>query len=187
MLLVLRRTHVGVFLCGMVDGDINRALHLCALNTQLIWLQHQLVTSGSKLLACMLSCHLSLSCSRGGKWWKKCLRQYSNLNRIKMWQMSSKQGSDIMKLLARLFLLMQVFYLPFKFLTETANCATVVGLYFKIAPLLINSLSLFPAGYWPICVGCLEKVLSALHMLCETIKKMWKPIGFVGAILVISL
>lgn len=46
-----------------------------------------------------------------------------------------------MELPARLFPLLQVLYLPFKFCTETANCATVFGLYFKIAPLLINSLS----------------------------------------------
>lgn len=50
-----------------------------------------------------------------------------------------------MEMLARLFLLTQVFYLSFEFFTETANCETVFGLYFKIAPLLINSLSL-PCG-----------------------------------------
>lgn len=50
-----------------------------------------------------------------------------------------------MELLARLFEGSQVFYLSFKFFSETANCATVFGLYFKIAPLLINSLPL-PRG-----------------------------------------
>ncbi len=47
-----------------------------------------------------------------------------------------------MELLARLLILFQVFYLSFKFFTETAKCATVFGLYFKIAPLLITSPSL---------------------------------------------
>ena len=75
-----------------------------------------------------------------------------------------------MELLARLFLLMQVFYLSFKFFTETANCATVFGLYFKIAPLLINSLSL-PCGLSANMCRLLRKAVELLHMLCEMIKK----------------
>lgn len=81
-----------------------------------------------------------------------------------------------MRVLARLFLLMQVFYLSFKFFTETANCATVFGLYFKIAPLLINSHSL-PCGLLANMCRLLRKAVELCTCSVRS-EKMWKPNWF---------
>lgn len=74
----------------------------------------------------------------------KCLgiRQYSKTDRInKDVTNIIKAGKQYNETVGKAFPTYASLYLSFKFLTETANCATVVGLYFKIAPLLINSLS----------------------------------------------
>lgn len=110
-----------------------------------------------KCVCCVLCCvYLSVS----------SLKRVSCLLPSVLKMKKSEYRSNIMELLARLFLLLQVLCLPFKFCTETANCATAFGLYFKIAPLLINSLSSLQA----ISQNVLRKACYALHMLCEVIR-----------------
>lgn len=77
-----------------------------------------------------------------------------------------------MELLARLFLLEQVFYLSFKFCTETAGCATVFGLHFKIALLLINSLRR-PCRLSAKMCRPLRKAVERCWMLCEMMEANW--------------